>query len=167
MVYAGKLMLAIVGGGAMLGSLLGSFASPVMKPGPASPWGNLAGSSLSAEATAAYIEPLPENLTPPTVPDGYAPAIAFTELPELQPPEVSIPSFAEYDDESYATWARWRGDSVPPAPEKARVTGGTRTEFVQVAQAAGAAEAAAEDTAVAAPPVQDPVSEEPELSPLY
>lgn len=163
MAYAGKLMLMIVPGGILLGSALGTFADPVMKAAPGSPWGEHVASAISGGSSSPYIEPLPENLNPPAA-DGYAPAAAFTELPEPWQADFPAPQFA--DGENYASWP----DGLGQAPEDEAaplMASGTRTEFVQVAEVATAAEAAAQDAVSAAPPLHDAVNEEPQLSPLY
>jgi hypothetical protein len=167
--HPGKLMLGIVSAGTLIGLLLGSFANPVMKPGPASPLGQEVASVGYATASSPYIEALPEDLTPPTVREGYAPAIAFTELPEIWSADFPAPRFFQPEDESFATWAEWRDQPAKPAPDNSRieVTSGTTTEFVQVAEAAVAADAALEDVAEATPPIGDSAPPETRLSALY
>jgi hypothetical protein len=168
MLYAGKLMLTVVGGGALLGSLLGSFANPVMKEGPDAPWGERLGARIHAAASTGYIEPLPEDLTPPTVPDSYAPAFALTELPELWQPDFAALPVEEYETRSYASWSTWRSDPDPmPSDEPiAEAASSARVELVPVAEAGVAAEAAAEDAVQARPPNADTAGEAP-LGPLY
>jgi hypothetical protein len=145
--HPGKLSLAgsgIVLGGVLLGTALAAFANPVPKPMAPPPWDPLLHPAIAAGDSAGYYPSGPEDLYPRNLPDGYAPAVAFTELnwrdiklppiPEYQPPR--LPSLA--DNEA----AQDAADYAAVAEQPVSVP-----HYAAIEQAANQAETTAEDVA--------------------
>ncbi|MEO6042112.1 MAG: hypothetical protein ABIP41_09435 [Croceibacterium sp.] len=82
MIHLGRLSIVgsgIVFGGVTLGAVLAAFVNPLPKAAEPPPWRQM----LYPQVAVGDVQPynsMPEDLAPPSMPDGYAPAIAYTEL---------------------------------------------------------------------------------------
>ena len=93
----------VLSGGVLLGALLGTFANPVMKPAPEPAWAGMLQPQVAAgSASYGYTEALPEDLSPRDLPDGYAPAFAFSEVDDLWSPDFRMPAMAEWETRDVA-----------------------------------------------------------------
>jgi hypothetical protein len=144
MFQAGKLMLGVVGGGVLLGTALAGLAHPVPKAAPEAPWGQLGNTQIAYDPDYRYIEPLPEDLSPHSLPDGYAPAFASSELDLQWQADAIQPRF---DDERLVPvhyMTAQAGDAVAPP-----------TSMPNPAEQAAQAEDAADEARQAEAPAAD------------
>ena len=115
----GKLPLAglgIVAGGLLLGTALAGFANPSPKAAPAPPWAGQVEPPVTAAAPITYVS-YPQDLNPPNLVDGYAPAIAFTQM--RAPVDPPLPKLEASWDKRWKD--RWADADLPrepgPAPQ--------------------------------------------------
>ena len=98
--------LGIVAGGLLLGAGLASYANPSPKTPPAPPWASQLEPPIAVGETPVSYQTYPEDLSPPNLADGYAPAVAFTQmrvpvdppLPRLDPRWSEARPSARSDD---------------------------------------------------------------------
>lgn len=118
MIQYGKLPMAglgIVAGGLLLGAALAGYANPSPKQPPAPPWAGQIEPPIAAEAPITY-NSYPEDLHPgPSLVDGYAPAVASTELRT-----PADPPFPRLDSGSEQRWERqWNERWADSQPSRA------------------------------------------------
>jgi hypothetical protein len=148
-VHPAKLSLAgtgIVFGGVMLGAALAAFANPVPKPMAPPPWDPLLHPAIAAGDAGGYYQSLPEDLYPRNLPDGYAPAIAFTELrwQDLKLPRIPDYRPAPLPSPSMNDQAQDAADLAALAEQQVAVP-----HYAAIEQAANEAQGAAEEVATA------------------
>ena len=117
--HLGKLPVAglgIVAGGLLLGAGLASFANPSPKTPPAPPWANQLEPRIAVGEAPVSYQTYPEDLSPPNLVDGYAPAVAFTQMRvPVDPPPPRLD--ARWTDSRADARATSRVDDSAPADD--------------------------------------------------
>jgi hypothetical protein len=94
-IHLGRLSIAgtgIVTGGLVLGAALAAFANPLPKAPEPAPWEGTLHPQIAAGDAQPYYQSLPEDLYPANLPQGFAPAVASSEI---KWPAQFAPRFAE------------------------------------------------------------------------
>lgn len=92
-IAAGWKVLGLLAAGTGLGSVLASFVDPVPRQPERPSALASARPDLSAASSYQFVEIGPENLSPPSLPDGYAPGWASGDKGVWQYPEPALPAW--------------------------------------------------------------------------